>query len=335
MEETQQLLPFFDVLVLVVGALAAGIYILVKGGNYAIDGAVSLARHLNISPLVIGFTIIAFGTSLPELIVSVNANLKGFPGLSIGNVIGSNISNILLVCGVSVFLVPFHLYLKTSEKMDIGMLLLSTSLLVGLLSLDVIEWQYGLVMVLLLVAYVFFQYRQALKTPLDSEGEGESETDIVYETLNLSAFFTIVGLFGIALGAELMVRSAVIGARLFHVPESVIGMTIVAVGTSLPELVTCIIAVKRLQFGIVIGNIVGSGVFNILSIVGVTALISPIALEAVSEKLLTTDAYVMMGVTAAFCAGLMLMTRLPRWVGLILLIGYIIFTFEQYYSFMV
>lgn len=334
MDITAQTLPFLDVMTLVFGALLAGIYVLVKAGNFAIDGSVSLAQHLNISPLIIGFTIIAFGTSLPELIVSVNANLKGFPGLAIGNVVGSNISNILLVCGASVFLVPFHLYLTKSEKMDVVMLLLSTALLVGFLAMSFISFGHGLAMVLVLIVYVVWQYRQALKNSNEEVSE-EVDSDIIYATIKTSLFFTFIGLVGIALGAELLVRSAVIGARLFGVPESVIGMTIVAVGTSLPELVTCIIAARRMQFGIVIGNLVGSGVFNILSIIGVTAMVSPIVLTNVSEKLLTTDAYVMMAITGLFCLGLLYMTRLSRWIGLIMLVGYIIFTFEQYYSFMI
>lgn len=334
MDITAQTLPFLDVMMLVFGALLAGIYVLVKAGNFAIDGSVSLARHLNISPLVIGFTIIAFGTSLPELIVSVNANLKGFPGLAIGNVVGSNISNILLVCGMSIFLIPFHLHLEKSEKMDVLMLFASTALLVVFLSFELISLTHGIVMVSLLILYVSWQYHQAARNKTPKEND-TAETDIVYETIKLSLVMTVFGLVGIALGAELMVRSAVIGARLFGVPESVIGMTIVAVGTSLPELVTCLIAAKRMQFGIVVGNIVGSGVFNILSIIGVTAIVSPIMLGNVSEKLVTTDAYVMMMITALFCLGLLCMTRLSRLIGFIMLIGYIIFTFEQYYSFMI
>lgn len=324
-------LPLSDILVLALGGMIAGIFILIKSGNWAIDGSVSLANHLNISPLIIGFTIVAFGTSLPELVVSINANMKGFPGLSVGNVVGSNIANILLVIGMTACLMPIAFKLTRRSLEDMIMLILSSILLVVLVQFDVISRVMGMGMVAILVLYVIWQYIQAKKGEITIDDE---ETGLVYEKRWQAYLFSGLGLVGIALGAEILVRSAVIGASSMGVSEAVIGLTIVALGTSLPELVTCIIAAKRGQAGIVLGNIVGSGVFNILSIIGITAIISPIYMTKVSDKVMNFDIWLMLVITLIFAGLLMKLNKFGRAIGLVFLIGYIAFTAEQYLSMM-
>ena len=329
MDFSAQTLPFDDVITLVFGGLFAGIYVLVKGGGWAIDGAVSLAKYFKISPLIIGFTIIAFGTSLPELVVSVNANLKGFPGLSIGNVVGSNIANILLVIGTTALLIPMTFKKNKQSFYDVGMLLASSLLLCICLQYNVITQTHGFVMFGILIAYILFQYFEARKGDFAVD---EDETSAVYSTFGKSLFFTIIGLVGIAIGAELLVRSAVIGATSLGVSEAVIGLTIVALGTSLPELVTCLIAARRGQGDIVLGNVVGSGVFNILSIIGLTAIVSPINIDMVSDKLAEFDGWLMLGITAVFAIYLFSVQKFTRLTGLIMLLIYLGFTVEQYLS---
>ena len=329
MDFAPQTLPFTDILTLALGGIAAGIYVLVKGGGWAIDGAVSLANYFKISPLIIGFTIIAFGTSLPELVVSVNANLKGYPGLSVGNVIGSNIANILLVIGMTCLLLPLKFKGGKQSFYDMAMLLFASALICVFMQSNVISQTLGGIMVAILLSYILFQYFQAKKGDVIVD---EDETHAVYTGLLKSLFFTIIGLVGIALGAELLVRSAVIGATTLGVSEAVIGLTIVALGTSLPELVTCLIAAKRGQGDIVLGIVVGSGVFNILSIIGLTALISPIDLTIVSDKLLQIDGWVMLGITALFALYLFTIKKFTRLTGLVMLLVYVGFTIEQYLS---
>ena len=323
-------LPALDVLILSLGAVIAGVFILVKGGNWTIDGGVSVANRFNMPPALIGFAVIAFGTSLPELVVSVNANMKGFPGLSIGNVVGSNVANILLIVGISALFAPIVATLSKHLKRDFFMLIASSLVLAFALQRSYLSQIEGGAMFGALLLYVIWQYRQSQK-----DGEvlvDNDETKPVYETAFSSFFFLILGLIGVALGAEILVRGAVVGATILGIPEGVIGLTIVAFGTSLPELVTCVIAVRKNHNDIVIGNVVGSCVFNILTIIGITALVSGINLGDIDQRMAEIDVWVMTAIAALFVGYLAVFKKITKTAGIVMTLLYVIFTIEQYMS---
>ena len=311
-----------DPAVLSFAAIALGILLLVKGGDWTINGAVYISRHLGVPPMVVGFTIIAFGTSLPELFVSVNANLAGFPGISLGNVVGSNIANILLVIGVTALIATVHASAKEVLR-DLIVMLASTAVLVGLMLYGLVDWWVGGLMFGALVVYVFYQYLLARRGDLEPEEVEEPE----YSGMAIAILFLLLGLFLVTLGSEVLVRGAVVGATILGVPEAVIGLTIIAFGTSLPELATCIAAAAKKQTDIIVGNIVGSNVFNILSIVGLTALISPLAVDV---TLVGIDLWVMVGTSVLFAVLLLFVGEINRMVGAVFFAGYLAFVFFQF-----
>lgn len=310
-----------ELLILALGALGLGMYLLLKGGNWTIDGGVYVAKTFGISPLVIGFTIIAFGTSLPELIVSVNANLAGSPGIAIGNVLGSNIANILLVIGITAL---FGTLVAVPGKImrDLCMMLFATAILTGLMLHGDISRVAGSAMILLLVAYVLWQYFMASKGKIEVDVLDEVE-EPAFKSLPVAVLFLFLGLGSIALGAEFLVRGAKVSATIIGVPEAVIGLSVIAIGTSLPELSTCIIAVMKKHSDIVIGNILGSNVFNILMIIGATALIKPIGQASIAPQVVTLDIWVVLGVTLLFSIILMTYKRITWPIGLVFTIGYL------------
>lgn len=279
------------------------------GGEYLVRGASSIARTYRISPMVIGLTIVGFGTSAPELLVSVQAALAGQPAIAIGNVLGSNIANILLILGVSAVIAPLILPMRKLWR-DLGFMLLATAAIWAMLldgnitRLDGVILFAGL-LVFLLVAFV--------------TGKSEPEDDMPIPPVLKAALMTVGGLVVLVIGARLLVDSATGIARTFGISEAVIGLTIVAVGTSLPELATSVVAAMRKQTEIAVGNIVGSNIFNIFGILGLTALIAPIPAEA---RFVTID----MPWVAATAVGLTvlaaLMGGLPRLAGVALLAGY-------------
>jgi len=299
--------------------MVIGIFLLVKGGGWTVDGAVYVARKFGISPLIVGFTIIAFGTSLPELLISVFANLRGSGGIALGNVLGSNIANILLVIGVSAILVP--LLSKSQAVMrDLFMMILVTALLAFLMQYGQIDRWAGIAMILLLFGYVFLQYRMA-KSGKDA-GMGEEEAPEYSKPIYAYAYL-LAGLIGIAIGAEFLVRGASASATIIGVPEAVIALSIIALGTSLPELSTCIIAVRKGHSDIVLGNIIGSNVFNILMILGITALVKPIAAGSFAPQLVNFDIWIMALVSAVFALMLVFFGKIGRGAGYVFCAAYI------------
>jgi cation:H+ antiporter len=309
-----------EILILAIGALGLGMYLLFKGGNWTIDGAVFLANKFGISPLVIGFTIVAFGTSLPELLVSVNANMTGSPGIAIGNVIGSNIANILLVIGATAFFATLHAVPREIMR-DLIMMILTSILMVVLMLTGQISQLMGGVMIIVLLAYVIWQYSMAAKGKISFETVEAPE----YANVVVGVFFLILGLIGISLGAEFLVRGAKVSATIIGVPEDVIGLSVIALGTSLPELSTCIIAAMKKQSNIVIGNILGSNVFNILMILGLTSLIKPIDNAAIASQVITLDVWVMLGVAILLSAILLTMKKIGKVTGTIFVAGYVFY----------
>lgn len=318
-------LTTYDMSVIALGAIAFGIYLLIKGGDWTVEAAVFIAEELGLSKLFIGATIVAFGTSVPELFTSVNANLHGFPGIALGNVVGSNVANTLLVIGASAMV--FTLVTRRSDiRSDVVMMLVATAILVaGMLAGVFPNWAGGL-MFLLLVGYVVRQYC------CDELSVGDLEEEIAgmesrVRTIRRAVLLVFLGFAALAIGSEMLVRGAVAAGEAIGVPDAIIGLTVVAFGTSLPELSTCIAAASRRHTDMIVGNIVGSNTFNILSIVGLTALIKP--LEVV-DSLRGAELWFLVAVTVGFAAWLMTIGRIGRVMGAGLAVAYVAFVVLQY-----
>jgi cation:H+ antiporter len=250
-----------------------GLVILVAGGELLVRGASSIARAFHLSPLLIGLTIVGFGTSAPELIVSVQAALAGQPGIAIGNVIGSNIGNILLILGISALIAPLIIPGRKLWR-DLGFMLAAAAILWVMLIDGQVTRLDGIILLAGLVAFLTVAFIA-----------GQGHPPEAGETTSAGASWmpwalTAVGLVLLVIGAGFLVDSATTIARDFGISEAVIGLTIVAVGTSLPELATSVIAAFRKHTEIAVGNIIGSNIFNIFGILGLTAVIAPIPAEA-------------------------------------------------------
>ncbi|MEM9788454.1 MAG: calcium/sodium antiporter, partial [Pseudomonadota bacterium] len=270
-------LPNYDLFVLAAGAIMFGLFLLIKGGDWTIEAAVFVAERTGLSPLFIGATIISFGTSVPELFTSVNANLAGYPGISLGNVLGSNIANILLVLGATA--IVFQIEGKAKDLMkDLLMMMLATAIMVYGMMAGLFSILLGLAMFGILVAFVGYQY--ATNTLVVEEDDDDDPTGGI-ETLGMALLVLLGGLAALAIGSEMLVKGAVVTGTIIGVPEAIIGLTVVAFGTSLPELSTCIAAARKRSVGLILGNIIGSNTFNILSIIGLTAIIKPLDVDPV------------------------------------------------------
>ena len=316
-------LPTYELFILAAGAMAFGLYLLIKGGNWTVDAAVFVAERTGLSPLFIGATIVSFGTSVPELFASVNANLQGHPGISLGNVLGSNVTNILLVLGATAFVFRVTADPKHLTK-DLGMMLLATAILVYGMLTDSFSQVFGLVMFAILVTFVVYQYRtdSIVIDVDDNDVDGPEITD-----MKGAALVLLGGLAALAIGSELLVKGAVQTGSAIGVPEAVIGMTVVAFGTSLPELSTCIAAARKQSVGLILGNIIGSNTFNILSIVALTAAIKPLDVDPV---LLGMELWITVAVTVGFSIWMLAVGTLNRTAGIVLLMGYGAFLVAQY-----
>ena len=273
--------------------LALGLIILLVGGKFLVDGASAIAVKLGMSSGLIGLTIVAFGTSAPELLVSVNAALKGNSDISIGNVVGSNIANIGLVLGLSGIFYPIMIK-RSHLRFDYLVTVLVTILffilgLNGLIGL----WE-GILLFSVFILFNFYLFKSS-KGGIADDKEVEAEIEQVkgYSWLISISLFS-AGIIGLYFGSELLVENAVKISREFGVSERVIGVSIIAIGTSLPELITSIMAALSKRTDLALGNILGSNIMNILSIIGITAIIQPIG---VSEDFLDVDFLWMIGIT--------------------------------------
>lgn len=319
-----QSMTTIDLIIFSCCAIILGIYMLVKGGDWTIDGASHIANKLGISPLVIAFTVVAFGTSLPELIVSINAAAKGSPGIAIGNVVGSNIANILLILGAASAICAFKINWKTMRN-DFIMMVLSSIVMIFFLHQGMITRIQGSIMFAILLIYVvvqiYFSQKNKVKVALDDKNKASS-----FSTIWMAFLFVLLGLTGLAVGADILVRGAVKLAELANIPDAVIGMTIIAIGTSLPELTVAITASRKGKNEMVIGNVVGSNVFNILCILGLTATIKPLPI-AQTESL---GIYFMIATVTAFSLWALAQPRINRVTGVIMLVIYGLFLGWQY-----
>ena len=259
--------------------LIAGLLLLIAGGNYLVKGGVAVAKRFKVPTLIIGMTIVALGTSAPEFIVSLQSALQGHPEISIGNVVGSNIANIGLILGITALILPMAVN-RTSVKIDIPFLIFCSLLFFTLAQDNVINRCEGLIFVVLLILFTLLSiYKSKREKPTETPVEEPIKEDTPKERdLNMiSAIIMIVASCGaLTFGANLLIDSAVSLAQSFGVSERVISVTLVAFGTSVPELATSIMAAFRKENDIAIGNVVGSNIFNILFVIGCSALITPI-----------------------------------------------------------
>ena len=293
--------------------IAAGFALLLVGGDVLVRGAVGIARRAGLPPLVIGLTLVGFGTSTPELLTSVNAALAGSPGIAVGNVVGSNVANILLILGVAAMVGPIAVF-RTEFRRDAATLVLATLLASGLMATGALGRGAGALLLAGLCAFLVVTLRS---------GGGVAEADEEPEGAPSGAARSWLafagGLAGVVVGADLLVSGATELARGLGVSDAVIGLTIVAIGTSLPELVTSVVAARRGQAGVALGNVLGSNVFNLLGILGATALIAPIP---VPREILSFDIWVMGAATAALLAVAVTGWRVSRVEGAALLLAY-------------
>lgn len=272
--------------------LVLGLALLIKGADWFVDGSAGIAQKCKISPLVIGLTIVAFGTSAPELCVSVTSAIAHSTEIAIGNVVGSNITNILLILGISALIHDLPVQ-KNSLRLDLPVLLLASALLIGLgLWGGALEWWDGLILLVVFAAYMTLLLVGARKEqkklavdriePVEEEAKKEPKTKVGkwYASMKEHVWFlivlTFVGLGMVVGGGTLLVNSAKYIAQYFGASERIIGLTVVAIGTSLPELVTSIVAAVKGDTDIAVGNVIGSNIFNVFMVAGISALICPL-----------------------------------------------------------
>ena len=310
---------------LVVAQLIVGFVLLIVGGELLVRGAASLASAFNISPLVIGLTVVAFGTSAPELGVSLQAAFSGAADVSVGNVVGSNIINVLLILGVAAIVSPL-IVASQLIRFDVP-IMLAASVAFWAMSSDgeLVRWE-GAVLFTALLVYIFYCIRKSRSEnePVVHEFEEYAKSIVTKKDIVFSLGLFVVGLVMLAIGSNLLVKAAVFAARYFGVSELVIGLTIVAIGTSLPEVVTSVVASYRGQRDIAVGNVVGSNLFNLLCVIGLTAFVAPAGLS-VSQTAVEFDIPIMVAV-ALICIPFFWTGHLiQRWEGAVFLILYVIY----------
>ncbi|MDR7127372.1 calcium/sodium antiporter [Pseudotabrizicola sp. 4114] len=297
--------------------IVAGLIGLFLGGEALVRGSVGIAKRLGMSSLLIGLTVVGFGTSTPELLVSVQAALDDVPAIAIGNIVGSNIANILLIGGLTCLVWPIRVSGATLKR-DTGVMIAAAMVLVPIFMTGQMGRLTGFLLLAGLIGYLVWAYLQ-LGDALDGDVDGA-----VPQSIPVSVLWVVGGLVVLIFGARFLVTGATNIARDFGLSEAFIGLTIVAVGTSLPELATSIIAAFRKQSEIAIGNIVGSNIFNVLGILGVTALIAPIPVEA---RFLTFDVPAMIAASVLFTVLLLTRPIVGRVLGVGLLILYVVYVY--------
>ncbi|NNF59021.1 MAG: calcium/sodium antiporter [Rhodothermaceae bacterium] len=298
-----------------VAALLSGLVLLTGGAYGLVRGASALALRFGVSPLLVGLTVVALGTSAPELVVSVQAALQGAGGIAVGNIVGSNIANVGLILGIAALIRPIRAN-RAVIRRD-GIIMIGASLLVAGLLLDGrLGRPEGALLLLGLVAYLAWSLRTALRERV--RAEDELEVSLPADSLGQSLGAAVVGLFVLVLGARLLVDGAVTVAQALGVSNAVIGLTVVAVGTSLPELATSLVAAARGESDIAVGNVIGSNTFNLLGILGMAALTQPLH----APGLASTDLAVMLSLGGGGVLFLATGARLSRLEGIGLLLVY-------------
>ncbi|WP_299352587.1 calcium/sodium antiporter [uncultured Shimia sp.] len=271
-----------------------GLVILLLAGDALVRGAVNLALRLGIPALIVSLTIVAFGTSAPELLISIQAVLKGVPGIAIGNVVGSNTANILLVLGFPAILAVLHTSACDTRK-SYRQMIVASVIFIALAFRGVFDWISGVILLTVLfyiLSHAVLDAKAHRKNGCsDAEVEEPEGADPDMPWWKI-VIFLVLGLIGLPLGADLLIDSAEVLARRYGVSESVIGLTLVALGTSLPELATTTMAALRRQADVAIGNVIGSNMFNLLAIIGIASFVGPLPVD---PEFLYFDLWVMLG----------------------------------------
>jgi cation:H+ antiporter len=308
--------------------VVGGLVLLFLGGEFLVRGAVSLARRMGVSPLIIGLSVIAAGTSAPELVVSLLAALEDRPGIAVGNVIGSNIANILLVLGTAALIFPIARN-AGSVRRDGSVLLGATGIFALLALTGQVTHLAGILMVGLLIGYLVSCYMQDRRnTAAAREREKEvEEFSSPSAPIAMTVFMLLLGFVGVLGGSELLVTGAVGVATKAGVSETVIGTTLVALGTSLPELAASISAAKHRQIDMAIGNVIGSCIFNLLGIMGTVGAVTAIR---ISEEILVFDLWAMVAVTIAFVGVTLCLNKITRPLAVGMLILYLLYIGAQF-----
>ncbi len=301
--------------------LMAGFVLLFFSGDWLVKSSVQIAGYLKISTLVVGITVVAFGTSAPELIVSLKAVYDGVPDISIGNVVGSNIANVALVLGLVSVILPIKVK-KKSILLDWGVMMFA-SVLFYLFALNLrIQFYEGIIFLVILGVYLLYSVISSRKK------SGKEGHEIKEPTMKISYAILLlcIAAAGLYFGSELLVDGAVIVAKGFHVSERVIAVSIVAFGTSVPELATSVIAAIKKETDISIGNIIGSNIFNLLGILGVTSVLKPIN---VAHEMIAIDIWWMMGIAVLLLLALLPLKKgtITRFKGLIMVVTYFVYMF--------
>ena len=310
-----------DVLTLVLFAL--GFILLSYGADMLVKGSENLATAMGISPLVVGLTIVAFGTSAPELAVNMQAAWTGKPDLAVGNIVGSNILNILLILGIGAVITPLGVH-RRLVRVEIP-LMIGASILLLLLSLDGIlnRWD-GLILASGIIGYIIY----SIKTCHELENLEEicpSESDKDIKKIWVQLLFIVIGLGLLVIGSQWLVNGAIMIAKYYGVSELVIGLTIVSIGTSLPEIATVVVASRRGQQEIVVGNVIGSNLFNILLVLGFTSLIAPNGIS-VPNAAIVFDMPIMIAVAVACLPIFFTGYLIERWEGILFLFYYFVYS---------
>ena len=310
--------------------LLLGVGLLTVGGEGVVRGALAAARRLGVSPLLAGLVIVGFGTSAPELVVSVKAAFDQQPEIVLGNVVGSNIANMLLILGVSALIMPLTIHIKSLRRDGLSMLA-ATLLFMALANLYGLSRLDGFILFGVLIAYLIWAYRSEREHLDDPVAELHQAEANEYENLPLSVPLTLLFLIGglalLLLGADRFLVGAVGLGQMFGVPEAIIGLTVVAVGTSLPELAVSIIAAIRRHADVAIGNVLGSNIFNLLSILGIASILQPLPFGG---RLLAVDQWALLGVSILLLLFLFFGLSLSRLKGAVLLLVYLVYVVTMF-----
>ena len=310
--------------------LALGLALLIGSGEFLVRGSVGFARAVGLSPLFIGLTLVGFGTSAPELVASLIAAFREAPGIAVGNVVGSNIANVVLILGVAALIAPLPVTRQEFHR-DALALALATAVAVVIVLTGNITRLAGALLVAMLVTYIYVTYRLERAHPDSESQRHEDETALVAPPANGAVrqlMVAIAALVGVVIGAKLLVDASIVLAAQFGVPDAVIGLTVVAIGTSLPELAVSAIAAFRGQGAVAVGNVVGSNIYNVLGILGATAFVHPLRVPA---EIADFDIWVMLVAAVLLLYFMVRGQRIGRFTGAAFLaayFAYIVFLFQ-------
>ena len=306
----------------------AGLVLLTLAGDALVRGAVAIAVRLHVPSIIIGLTIVSMGTSAPELFVALQAALGGAPFLAVGNAIGSNIANSLIVLGLPALIAPIYLLEPGTRRSTAFMFAVSIAIF-ALAADGVISTFDGIILLVLFAIYLVYGYVLAQTARREAKEKYIEDPQAPPPSLFKPVLLLIFGFLGLALGAKLTVDGALLLAEALGIGQTVVGTTIVALGTTLPEISATLAAAFRRQAGVAVGNVIGSNIFNILGILGITALVIPLPVD---PRLLEFDLWIMLGAAATLLPMVFLRRPIGRWIGTLLTVSYLTYLYLAFTS---